>query len=221
MSEQPPLSSSRTRLAPLVAVLLAIAAQLSMSDPIVLLQRWVAPGIELVLVGILLVWHPIDRARADRLRGVRFLLGGTLVVSASASTVLLMRELFHNNPKLTLSELLAEGGEILFLSVIGFAVLYWQLDRGGPDGRQRYRPDRVAFWFPQDGIREYSDEYDLWQPRYIDYLYVSSTNLVAFSPTDTMPLTRTAKMLMLWQSIIAILTIGLVLARAINIIPSP
>ena len=68
---------------------------------------------------------------------------------------------------------------------------------------------------------EYSDEFDVWQPRFLDYMYVATTNQVAFSPTDTMPLTRTAKMLMVWQSVVAIATLGIVLANAINIFPNP
>ena len=84
-------------------------------------------------------------------------------------------------------------------------------------GRHRYLPARLAFWFTQDSVREFSDEFEHWQPRYVDYLYVSATNIAAFSPTDTMPLTRTAKMLMLWESLVAIGTIGIVLARAINL----
>ena len=214
-----PLSSSSTRLAPIVAVLVAIAAQIGMRHKIAVVVPWLAPAVELVLVVVLLVRHPVDRGRADRLRVVRFLLGGALALSATTSSVLLINDLIHGDTQLTLPRLLTDTVEVLFVSAVGFAVIYWQLDRGGPDGRQRRRPERLAFWFPQDGIREYSEEFDVWQPRFVDYMYVSSTNQVAFSPTDTMPLTRTAKLLMLWQSVVAIATLGIVLARAINIIP--
>jgi uncharacterized membrane protein len=78
--------------------------------------------------------------------------------------------------------------------------------------------ERMSFWFTQDAIREYSDQFDHWQPRFLDYLYLSITNLVAFSPTDTMPLSRTAKMLMAWQSMVSLATSALVLARAVNIL---
>ena len=59
-----------------------------------------------------------------------------------------------------------------------------------------------------------------WRPNFLDYLYVSFTNATAFSPTDTMPLTRWAKMLMLAQSLISVITVILVAARAINVLPS-
>jgi hypothetical protein len=216
-----PFSSSATRLAPIAAILLAIVAQFGMRHRIAVVVPWLAPTFELVLVAILLLRHPVDRQRADRLRVVRFLLGGTLALSATASSVLLIADLIQGDPQLTLTRLLVDTAEVLFVSAVGFAVIYWQLDRGGPDGRQRRRAERLAFWFTQDGIREYSDEFDVWQPRFLDYMYVSTTNQVAFSPTDTMPLTRTAKMLMVWQSVVAIATLGIVLANAINLIPSP
>jgi uncharacterized membrane protein len=57
-----------------------------------------------------------------------------------------------------------------------------------------------------------------WRPKYIDYLYVSLTNNTAFSPTDTMPLTPTAKTVMGVQSVVSLLTIGLIVSRAVNIL---
>jgi len=57
-----------------------------------------------------------------------------------------------------------------------------------------------------------------WRPGFIDYLYVSFTNATAFSPTDTMPLSPWAKMLMLVQSLAALITVAIVAARAVNII---
>src|SRR5689334_19168820 len=97
-----PFSSSMARLAPIVAVLLAIAAQFAMRHRIAVLVPWLAPTVELVLVGILLVRHPVDRARADRLRVVRFLLGGALALSATTSSVLLIADLIEGDPQLTL-----------------------------------------------------------------------------------------------------------------------
>jgi hypothetical protein len=57
-----------------------------------------------------------------------------------------------------------------------------------------------------------------WYPTYPDYLYVSVTNASAFSPTDAMPLTRWAKLLMSIQSITSLILVGLVIARAVNIL---
>ena len=57
-----------------------------------------------------------------------------------------------------------------------------------------------------------------WEPTLLDYLYTSLTNATAFSPTDTMPLTALAKVLMAMQSVIALATVGIVVARAVNIL---
>jgi len=138
-----------------------------------------------------------------------------LAVSATGSSILLITDLLDRKP-LTVTQLLAQGVEVLLVATVGFSVIYWQLDRGGPDGRMRRQTERLAFWFTQDAIREYSDEFDNWQPLYLDYFYLSFTNITAFSPTDTLPLTRTAKMLMMWQSLVSIATLAIVLAFAIN-----
>jgi hypothetical protein len=118
----------------------------------------------------------------------------------------------------------AAGGRALILAGMGlwatnvllFAVWYWQLDRGGPEERFQ-APDAPAdFSFPQmenPGLAPAG-----WRPGFMDYLYTSLTNAMAFSPTDTMPLTHTAKLLMGIQSVTALGTLGLVVARAVNIL---
>ena len=104
-----------------------------------------------------------------------------LVVSATTTAALLIHDVVHDRP-VSVQQLLAEGVQVLVVLMVGFALLFWQLDRGGPNGRVQPEVERMAFWFTQDAIREYSDEFDGWQPRFLDYLYLSITNLVAFSP---------------------------------------
>ena len=100
--------------------------------------------------------------------------------------------------------------------MIAFGLSFWALDRGGPV--ERLRSDRLLpdFQFPQDENPELAQPG--WQPRLVDYVYVSFTNSIAFSPTDAMPLTRRAKLLMLLESSISATTVLLVAARAINIL---
>ena len=104
---------------------------------------------------------------------------------------------------------------------VGFALLFWQLDRGRAERSGAAGCGADGVLVHPDAIREYSDEFDNWQPRFLDYLYVSITNLMAFSPTDTMPLSRTAKMLMVWESAVALATFAVVLARAVNVLAGP
>ena len=138
-------------------------------------------------------------------------------MSATCSATLLIHDVIHVRP-VSVQQLLAEGVQVLVVLAVGFGLLFWQLDRGGPDGRMQADVELMSFWFTQDAIREYSDQFDNWRPRFLDYLYLSITNLIAFSPTDTMPLSRTAKMLMVWESTVSLAMMAVVLARAINIL---
>jgi hypothetical protein len=114
-------------------------------------------------------------------------------------------------------QLLASAACVLFTNVVTFALVFWELDNGGPVARalveRRSTPD---FQFPQD------DDPDLarpgWAPTLVDYAYVSITNAIAFSPTDTMPLTRPAKLYMAIEAGVSAVTVLVVTARAINIL---
>jgi hypothetical protein len=207
----------RERLAPLSAVALAVLAQLLMRDRIVLGPLLLAPVVEIILGVVLLLGDGFLPAHRHLLGPVRVALALVLAVSATSTAVLLIHDVVHTRP-VSVDQLLAEGLQILVVLTIGFALLFWELDRGGPNGRAQPDVELMSFWFTQDAIREYSDQFDTWQPRFLDYLYVSITNVVAFSPTDTMPLTTRAKALMGVQSVAALATLGLVVARAVNIL---
>ena len=100
--------------------------------------------------------------------------------------------------------------------MVVFSLWYWEFDRGGPGARAEAIDPYPDFLFPQMTNAEYSPEE--WRPTYFDYLFTSYTNASAFSPTDVMPLTRWAKMLMMVQSATSLITVGLVIARAVNIL---
>ncbi|MDN5767195.1 MAG: hypothetical protein L0H96_09380 [Humibacillus sp.] len=117
------------------------------------------------------------------------------------------------------TRLLVTGVTVLATNTVTFGLLYWQLDGGGPRAREDDDPDRyVDFQFPQTS--EPGLAAPGWTPLFFDYLYVAYTGVVAFSPTDTLPLTHRAKGLMAAQSIVALSVIVVVLARVINILPS-
>jgi uncharacterized membrane protein len=102
------------------------------------------------------------------------------------------------------------------VNVLLFGLWYWQLDGGGPIARRTCEPADRDFLFPQHtdpALLEHG-----WRPMFLDYLYVSFTNAAAFSPTDTLPLSRWAKMLMLVQSAISLTLAVMVVARAVNIL---
>jgi hypothetical protein len=114
--------------------------------------------------------------------------------------------------------LLSSSVAIWLANVLTFSLLYWQIDQGGPSARAsdaNVKPDWV---FPQPATPE--DLPPDWRPLFLDYLYLGYNTATAFSPTDALPLTRRAKMLMMTESTISLLTMVIILSRAINIIPS-
>ncbi len=108
------------------------------------------------------------------------------------------------------------AAQIWFTNVAVFGLWFWEVDRGGPHMRTAPEPRAPDFLFPQMGARESSLQG--WCPAFLDYLYVAFTNASAFSPTDAMPLSVRIKSLMLIESIASFLTVGLVAARAVNIL---
>jgi len=113
-------------------------------------------------------------------------------------------------------------------NVVSFSLIYWELDRGGPVARGTLARNKLPladFKFPQDEdgqsvteVRNESSEHGGWRPGYIDYLYMSATNMMAFSPTDVMPLSTRAKLFMLVQSVTGFVLLTLVIARSVNIL---
>ena len=134
------------------------------------------------------------------------------------SLFLLVHYLLHHNANAQVKgRPLILGGIVLWVTnVLLFGLWYWELDRGGPIARAMTPETLPDFLFPQMTERRYAPPG--WMPELTDYLYVSFTNATAFSPTDTMPLTAIAKILMTTQAIAALVTIGLVVARAVNIL---
>jgi hypothetical protein len=113
---------------------------------------------------------------------------------------------------------LIDGGLVIWCTnLLLFTVWYWELDRGGPIASKEDGPPVLPdFLFPQMSDDRYAPRG--WKPGFGDYLYVSVTNQSAFSPTDTMPLTLRVKLLMGIQGIAALVTVGIIVARAVNIL---
>jgi hypothetical protein len=139
-----------------------------------------------------------------------------ILSAANAASIVLLVHLLIHGAHANAPTLLRAAVHMWVVNVLVFALWYWELDGGGPIARPRCEPWGRDFLFPQ-----HTDEVLLrggWRPLFLDYLYVSFTNAAAFSPTDTMPLTSMAKSLMAGQSLVALITVGLVVARAVNIL---
>jgi len=178
--------------------------------------RWLAPSIAAALLIALIVIAPA-RAAQHRAGVRRFALGviGLVSLTSIASLSLLVHYLINGGTAEGHALILAGVG-LWLTNVLLFAVFYFELDRGGPAVRF-LSPDALPdFLFPQMENPQFSPAG--WRPGFLDYLYLSLTNATAFSPTDTEPLTQTAKAIMALQSVAALLTVGLVVARAVNIL---
>jgi uncharacterized membrane protein len=201
---------------PQLVVACAIALQLSLSEQVTVGPNWLLPSLEGALLIGLVIASPNPNVRHSQVRR-RVAIGMIAFVSAAnvASLVLLSHRLLHGGTK-NGHALILSGIVLWCTNVLLFGLWYWEVDRGGPAARARGERDTADFLFPQMSDPKWAPPH--WMPQLIDYLYVSLTNATAFSPTDTLPLTPTAKWLMGAQSIVSLVTIGLVVARAVNIL---
>jgi hypothetical protein len=205
----------RLPVAAIVAV--AIVLQILLPHRLEIHPVWLFPTLEGALMVALTVANPVRINRTSTLLRVASVSLIALISLANAwSSAELIKGLINGTEGDNASLLLSRGASVYFTNVIVFALWYWEYDRGGPVERTRGSRRYPDFLFPQmtqSGLAPQE-----WRPNFIDYFYVSFTNATAFSPTDTMPLTRWAKMLMLVQSAVALLTVAFVIARAVNIL---
>ncbi len=201
---------------PVLVVAAAILLDVSLPEKLTLGPSWLLPSVEALLLVGLLIGTPDPHWRHSPLRrAVAMGMIGLVSVVNLVSLILLVHYLLHHN--LTNGRPLIFAGIVLWVTnVLLFGLWYWELDGGGPVARARSSPPARDFLFPQM-TQAHIAPAD-WAPGLIDYLYVSFTNATAFSPTDTMPLSRTAKCLMAAQATVALVTIGLIVARAVNIL---
>ena len=199
------------------AIVVAIGLQLALPDRLVLQSRWLLPGLELAMLVGLIIANPVRFNReSTALRIASLTLTGLLSLANAYSAILLIRGLVAGTEGTDAGALLSTGAAIWLTNIIAFAVWYWQFDRGGPAARAHARRVLPDFQFVQ--MQNPDLAHPDWEPQFVDYLYLSFTNATAFSPTDVMPLSRWAKLTMLGQSLVSLVTLALVIARAVNIL---
>ena len=200
-----------------LTVLLALLLQLALPDKFVAGPRFVLPVLEALLVlSLYITSKKID-------------LGKTLLRKFNSITLIIFIAIANVYALNRLAHALLVGGKVedghglilaavnIFLTnIIVFSLLYWEIDAGGPVKRLTSDIRERDFSFPQMQNPELAPL--KWMPNFVDYLYLSATNATAFSPTDTMPLTRIAKLFMLAQSLISLTALALVASRAVNIL---
>jgi uncharacterized membrane protein len=201
---------------PQLVVACAIALQLSLSAEVTVGPSWLFPVLEgAMLIGLVIV-SPHPNVRHSRFRRhVAIAMIGLVSAANIVSLVLLSHRLLQGG-KENGHALILSGIVLWCTNVLLFGLWYWEVDRGGPAARACVENAFPDFLFPQMSEPKWAPPD--WMPRLVDYLYVSLTNATAFSPTDTMPLTSTAKWMMSAQSVASLVTVGLVVARAVNIL---
>jgi hypothetical protein len=205
-----------------ITTALAIGLQVAVPDKLVLVSpSWILPVAQGALLIMLVMANPhrIDR-QSTVMRSVSLVLGGLLTLANVWSVARLAIGITRGHLGQNAGQLLITGGVIWLTNVIVFGLWYWEFDRGGPVARALNLGNRYPdFQFPQM-VSPPEMIPPNWEPAFLDYLYLAFTNAAAFSPTDVMPMSRWAKVAMTVQSIISIVTVALVVSRAINILPS-
>jgi hypothetical protein len=200
------------------AVVVAIVLTILLPKNHRVLPEGVVPLLEGVLLLALIAGDPgaIDR-RSRQLRAISIALVSVLVLSALWATVRLIEVLITGGPQTNSASDLLEAGTIVWTgNILAFALLYWELDSGGSAARAHKSRSVVDFAFPQQMNPELAP-LD-WKPQFVDYLYLAFTNATALSPTDAMPIAPWAKIAMTVQSLVSLAILGLVIARAVNVL---
>jgi hypothetical protein len=215
-NERPVIGESRWPMT--VAVLAVIVLTLLLPHSLVTRPRWGVPIVESLLLIAVIIGDPgkIDR-RSRPVRIMSVTLIALLVLTTLWCTAQLIHQLVSGGAATSSAgTLLAAGGIVWASNCLAFSLLYWELDSGGPAVRAHGLPAHPDFAFPQQLSPEIMPQD--WRPQFIDYLYLGFTTATAFSPTDVMPLRTWNKMAMMAQSTIALVLLGLVIARAVNVL---
>jgi len=210
-----------------IAVLVAVLLYAALPQRLTVGPAWVVPALAAVLLVPLVALAPTKLSTGRLTRALSIALIAVLNIFNVCSIVLLINDLVNSHARnhgLSAQELLEYGGFVWITNVIVFALWFWELDGDGPFDRDQYpsacATPSIDFLFPQMSVdpTRVTGIQKNWRPLFLDYLYLSFTNALAVSPTDTLPLTRTAKMLMLAESLISFVTVALILARSVNIL---
>jgi hypothetical protein len=209
-----------SRWPPALAILFVLFLMATLPGHVTALPVWVsylaAPAVLLPMVAVALtagnrLWLGIERT-------IIILVATVYVANTIAELADLIGAITLHPSGQNAFSLLSSSVTIWVANVLTFSLLYWQVDRGGPYGRASNLSAKPDWVFPQPATPE--DLPPDWRPLFLDYLYLGYNTATAFSPTDALPLTRRAKMLMMIESTISLLTMVIILSHAINIIPS-
>ena len=213
------VAGQRSRRWPVVLTLLVtIAMSALLPQRLVLGPSWLVPAVEGVLLIAILAATPGGAiGRTAVLRALSVALVFALAAAAGWGATRLIIELLDGAQRWANSRALLLAGALVWTYTnVAFAFVYWEMDSGGVDKRDREPRKYPDLAFPEHMSPELAPPG--WRPEFIDYLYLGFTNATAFSPTDVMPMRRWAKVAMALQAIISIALLTLVVANAVNLL---
>lgn len=199
-----------------LAMLLAIGLQLALPDRFAAGPHYVLPIVELLLLLLLGITTPRQHIFRSLARTTNVVL---LIATASIANIYSLGVVIDRLLQSQVTDghaLLLSAINIYITNIIVFGLWYYEMDGGGPGRRLEIKAYEQDFLFPQHRNDTY--RHPSWRPYFVDYLYASATNAMTFGPTDTLPLSRRAKLLMLAQTTVSIATIAIVASRAIGIL---
>jgi hypothetical protein len=207
------------RWSPVLAILVVLFLLTVLPQHVQVMPVWVfhlaATAVLVAMVAVTLTPANTLWLRIERM--LIMLLGMAYVANTIAELADMIGVITLHPTKSNAFSLLSSSVAIWVANVLTFSLLFWQIDRGGLYARARKLVVKPDWLFPQAATPE--DVPPDWRPLFLDYLFLGYNTATAFSPTDVLPLTRRAKMLMMLESTISLLTLVIVVARAINVLP--
>ncbi len=207
-----------------LGVVAALALYVTLPPKVVVGPLWLLPALTLVVLIPLMIIAP-HRHKEAKWQRMASIANVALLNIFNIGTIVLLfvwQLSIHHHKAITGEQLLKAAVEIWLTNIIVYALWFWELDGRGPDVRTHVPLEqevlRSDFLFPQMMLPLDARARMNWKPRFIDYVFLSFTNATAFSPTDTFPLTRLAKVLMIGEATASLVTIALIAGRAVNIL---
>lgn len=199
-----------------LALLGVVVLQFFTNSALLPFNKFAIIALELLLIVILTFITPAGYGRITKTRrALGIVLIGIITLINIVSLLLLLNALFFGDNIISGHDLLINGLVIYVTNIMMFALWYWEIDGGGPEKRATNTTSREDFLFPQ--MLHPLVFKTKWLPGFIDYLYLSATNVTNFASADTIPVSRRAKILMMIQALVSVITVVLVAARAIAV----
>ena len=219
MNEPAQTGLDEPRWPPALAILVVFALLAVLPHHVQLAPAWVR---YIVVIAVLAPMMIVKLTKANTLwllveRRLIMFFAAAYIVNTTAELADMIGIITLHPPETRQISLLSSSLAIWVTNVLTFSLVYWQIDAGGPYARARGMSEKPDWLFPQASAPDAA--VSNWQPMFLDYLFLGYNTATAFSPTDAAPLTRRAKMLMMLESTISLLTLVVVAARAVNVLP--